>query len=66
MNSSLDILTGRHGVKFCVSEIRQSQGWRSENGANWRLEPFLTTRLGGRGGMRAAGGVNAALATETV
>lgn len=29
------------------------------------VEAFLTTRPGGRGGMRAAGGVNAALATGT-
>lgn len=31
-----------HGVKFCVSEIRQSQGWRSESRASWGLKPFLT------------------------
>lgn len=29
------------------------------------LKPFLTTRPGERGGMRAAGGVNAALAAGT-
>ena len=49
-----------HGVKFCVSDIRQSQGWRCENRAESGLEPLSTTGPDGRGGMRAACGVNAA------
>ena len=33
----------RHAVKFCVSDIRQSQGWRCENRAKWRLKPLSTS-----------------------
>ena len=51
-----------HGRESCVSVFRQSQGWRCGNRANLGLKPFLTTCPGGRGGMRAACGVNAALA----
>ena len=35
----------RHGVKFCVSEIRQSQGWRCENRANWGAEALPDQRF---------------------
>jgi len=41
------------GVKSCVSEIRQSQGWRWRNSADSGLKPFLTARPGGQGGMHA-------------
>jgi len=40
-----------HGVKSCVSENRQSQGWRWENSAGSGLEPFLTARPGWQDGM---------------
>ena len=52
-----DIVPG-HTVKFCVSEIRQSQVWCSENSTECGLEPFLSHHPGGPDGMRA-GGVNA-------
>ena len=47
-----------HTVKFCVSEIRQSQVWCSENSTECGLKPFLSHHPGGPDGMRA-GGVNA-------
>ena len=46
-------------VKFCVSEIRQNQGWRWKNSADGGLNPLVTHGPQWRGGMRA-GGVNAA------
>ncbi len=42
-----------HSVKRCVSENRQSQGWRWGNRADSGLEPLVTARPGGQGGMRA-------------
>ena len=41
------------GVKFCVSDFRQSQEWALENRADWRLNPFITHSHGGQNGMRA-------------
>ncbi len=54
----------RHARKFCVSEIRQIQGWRFGNRADCRRKPFHTQRRGGSGGMRAEG-VNAARPART-
>ena len=41
------------GVKFCVSDFRQSQEWALENRADWRLNPFITHSHSGQNGMRA-------------
>jgi hypothetical protein len=49
----------RHFVKFCVSDIRQSQEWCCENSAGFGLIPLVTGSRSGRTGMRAACGVNA-------
>jgi len=42
-----------HEAKFCVSEIRQNGNWQRINVAeNW-LDPLVTNRPEGGGGMRA-------------
>lgn len=53
----------RHGGKFCVSDIRQSQKYHMINVHIWGLFPLVTAFLGGRGGMRAEG-VNAVTASQ--
>jgi len=55
----------RHGVKRCVSENRQSQGWRWGNSVDSGLELFLTTGPG-RAGRYARLGVNAGLPGGTI
>ena len=54
---------GRHGGKFCVSDIRQSQKYHMINVHIGGLFPLVTAFLGGRGGMRAEG-VNAVTASQ--
>ena len=46
-------LISRHGRKFCVSDIRQSQEWRCKNRAEFGLYPLITGVPGTQGGMRA-------------
>ena len=44
----------RHGRKFCVSDIRQSQEWRCGNRAKIGLNPLRTTTPEVRSGMHAS------------